>query len=140
MLDKELIKNKIVDLTLYYKKLEKIIKSATADIIKDDLKLHSTERLFQLIVDTALDINTHFIAELGISPPSDYYNTFISLAENKVLPMEFSLKIASSVGLRNLVVHKYGKVDVRRMVDDIKKEIKDYLLYVKHINEYITKI
>jgi len=44
--------------------------------------------------------------------------------------MEFALEIAPSVGLRNLIVHKYGNVDMKRMVDDIKNNIGDYLQYV----------
>ena len=49
--------------------------------------------------------------------------------------MEFALKIAPSVGLRNLIVHKYGKVDLKRMVDDIKANIGDYTEYLKLISE-----
>lgn len=43
------------------------------------------------------------------------------------------IKIAPSVGLRNLIVHKYGRVDIKKMIDDIKNEISEYLEYMKHI-------
>jgi len=96
------------------------------------LKLRSTERLFQLIVDTAIDINTHIISNSNLQVPDDYQSTFITLADNKFLPMDFALKIAPSVGLRNIVVHKYGKVDIKKMIDDIKEGIGDYLVYIKN--------
>ena len=101
--------------------------------------MHSTERLFQLIVDTALDINTHIITALDFSVPNDYYSTFTSLGENKILPMDFALKIAPSVGLRNLIVHKYGNVDLKKMVDDVINEIGDYFEYLKLINSFLEK-
>ena len=63
---------------------------------------HALERLVQLIVDEMVDINTHIIAESDFQVPSDYQSTFITLAENKILPAEFAEKIAPSIGLRNL--------------------------------------
>lgn len=140
MLDKELVQNKLADLKTYYQKIEEYSREDAINIIKDDLKLHAIERLFQLIVDTAVDINTHIISELNLPMPGDYYSTFIVLGENKILPMDFSLKIAPSVGLRNLVVHKYGKVDMKKMVDDIKSEIGDYLEYMRAMENYISSV
>ncbi|PJE72882.1 MAG: hypothetical protein COV00_02840 [Candidatus Tagabacteria bacterium CG10_big_fil_rev_8_21_14_0_10_40_13] len=139
MIDKELLKSKMSDIQGYFKEMEDLLKEDSRDIIGDKLKLYTTERLFQLIVDTSVDINTHIIAESGMQPPNDYQGTFRILAENKILPMEFALKISPSVGLRNLVVHKYGKVDLKKMIEDIKSEIGQYLEYLKYINEYIEK-
>jgi len=139
MIDKKLVKNKLADIEGYYKELESVLENSASEIIKDRLKLRSMERLFQLIVDTSIDINTHIIAESDITIPDDYQSTFIILAENNILPMDFALRIAPSVGLRNKVVHKYGKVDLKRMIDDIKNEIGDYLEYMKLINEYLKK-
>ena len=137
MIDKELIKNKMADVQGYFKELQPILKEESRDIIENNLKLHTVERLFQLIVDTAIDINTHIIAESGFNIPDDYQSTFIVLGENKVLPMDFAGKIAPSVGLRNLIIHRYGRVDFKRMIDDIKNEISDYLEYLKFINNFL---
>ncbi|MBM2817823.1 MAG: hypothetical protein HW401_413 [Parcubacteria group bacterium] len=139
MIDKELVKNKMADMEEYFKKLDHILKYGSREIIEDSLKLHSVERLFQLIVDTALDINTHIITASGFSMPDDSYSTFVVLGENKVLSMDFALRIAPSVGLRNLIVHKYGKVDLKRMVDDVAKEIGDYIEYLKLVNSFLDK-
>lgn len=139
MIDKELLKNKMIDIQGYHRELEDILKEDSRDIIEDNLKLHSVERLFQLIVDTSIDINTHIILESDFMVPNDYQSTFITLAENKILAMDFALKIAPSVGLRNLIVHKYGKVDLKKMVDDIKSGISQYLEYLNYINSFLAK-
>lgn len=139
MIDKELIKNKMADIQGHFRELEPITREETKDIVENNLKLHTAERLFQLIVDMAVDINTHIIAESEFQIPDDYQSTFIILANNKILPMDFALKIAPSVGLRNLIVHKYGRVDLKRMIDDIKREISQYLDYLKFIDEFLKK-
>lgn len=139
MIDKDLIKNKMEDIQAYFKEMEPILKYESREIIEDNLKIRAVERLFQLIVDTSIDINTHIITETDFNTPEDYQSTFIILGENKILPMNFAVKIAPSVGLRNLIVHKYGKVDLKKMVDDIKNEIGQYLEYLKLVNEFIQK-
>ncbi len=81
--------------------------------------------------------NTHIILESRAHVPNDYQSTFITLGEHKVLPIDFALKIAPSVGLRNLVVHKYDRVDIKRMVDDIKNEIHQYYDYLRYIKGFL---
>ena len=139
MVDKELVKNKMADVQSYFNELEPILKEDSRAIIEDNLKLRTIERLFQLIVDTSVDINTHIIAESDIQVPDDYQGTFTTLGEHKIIPMEFANKIAPSVGLRNLIVHKYGRVDLKIMTNDIKEEIGQYLEYLKYINEFLQK-
>lgn len=139
MIDKDLIKNKMADIQGYFEELQVILKEETENIVSDKLKLRSLERLFQLIVDTSLDINTHIISGSDIKVPDDYQSTFNILAENDVLPMDFALKIAPSVGLRNLVVHKYGRVDLDKMVEDIKKGVDQYLEYLKYLDNFLSK-
>ena len=90
-------------------------------------------------MDTVIDINTHIIAELNLHVPDDYQSTFTALGEHKIIPMEFAMKIAPSVGLRNMIVHKYGRVDIKRMVDDVKANIDQYEEYLGYINDFLGK-
>lgn len=138
MINKELVQGKMSDVGSYFRELEPILKEDARQIIADHLKLRTVERLFQLIVDTAIDINTHIIAESGFVVPEDYQSTFTILAENKVMPTEFALKIAPSVGLRNLIVHKYGRVDIKKMVEDVKSEVGQYKDYLKCMDKFLN--
>ena len=140
MINKKLVEDKLVDLKTYFEKLSVLLSEDTRSIVNDDLKLATVERRFQLIVATAIDINTHLIKELGLVTPNDYQSTFVTLGENKILPADFALKIAPSVGLRNLIVHKYGQVDLKKMIDDVRSEINQYLDYFKYISKYIDSI
>ncbi|MBI4067856.1 DUF86 domain-containing protein [Candidatus Kaiserbacteria bacterium] len=140
MIDIPLIESKLADVQAYYNEIIAILAADAREIIADTLKLHSVERLFQLIVDTSIDINTHLIHAADGPMPEDYQSTFVVLAERNVFPMEFALRIAPSVGLRNLVVHRYSKVDVARMIDDIKKEIAQYQEYAGYIFSHLHNL
>ncbi len=138
-MDIAILESKLADLQAFYKEIVVIVSEDSLDIIADSLKLHSVERLFQLIVDTAIDINTHIISTSNGAVPDDYQSTFMVLAERNILPKEFALRIAPSVGLRNLVVHRYGKVDIKRMIEDIKKEIGQYQEYARYIVSHLHR-
>ncbi len=72
MINKELVENKIEEIQGYFNELNSILEFETNEIISDNLKLRSIERLFQLIVDNSLDINIHLISGLEIKVPDDY--------------------------------------------------------------------
>ena len=140
MINKDLVINKMADTQKYLEELMPILQHDSREIIDDNLKLRSVERLFQLIVDTTIDINMYIITESDISVPDDYQSTFMVMGEHNIVPMDFAQAIAPSVGLRNLIVHKYGKVDIKRMIDDVKNNIGQYKDYLKHISEFTKKM
>jgi len=139
MINKKLIESKLKDIKVYQKEIEPVLKFSNQEIIKDHLKLRTIERDLQLIVDTMVDINSYIISQKKLQPFEDFQSTFIILGKNKILPMEFALKIAPIVGLRNKVVHKYGKVDIKKLLDNIKKGFSDFNAYIKHINKFLKK-
>ncbi len=109
------------------------------EIALDSNDVFVIERLFQLAVDAAIDINTHIITRGNMESPDDYEGTFRMLGKNNIVPFELGDKIAGSVGLRNRMVHGYEKVQVKRMLDDISNGVNQYFEYMKHIEAYVEK-
>ena len=103
---KAFVLQKIEEIYKNFDEVKPILKFSDAEILKDPLKYHTLERLFQLIVDLMLDINYHFIKELDFKISDDLQGTFYILGENKILPEDFAKKIAPVVGLRNRIVHR----------------------------------
>ncbi|MCM8901062.1 DUF86 domain-containing protein [Caldicoprobacter algeriensis] len=97
------------------------------------------ERLIQLIVDLALDINNILLSYMGKPPASDYFNSFIELAECGVLDSKFAADIAPSSGLRNRLVHEYDKINDKIVYESIDKIIDMYVLYMQAINKFINR-
>ena len=59
------------------------------------------------------------------------------LGQKNVLPLPFAEKISDSVGLRNRIVHRYEKMDIDRMLNDIKQNIGDYTEYIRNIKNLL---
>lgn len=139
MLNKELIKSKMGYIVNYLDEIESIKNADVLDILRDVKSLRFFERNFQLIVDTMLDINSHIIVEENLGVPDSYSNTFIILGEKKIVPIDFAYKIAKAVKLRNMVVHKYDKVDNKKMIQDLKNGLSQFEEYLVYIDDFLRK-
>ena len=105
------IERKIEKLRFYYEDLEEILAISPQAMKKDRVRLYACERVFQLIIDEMIDINTYVIKTHNFRTPDDFQSSFITLSENKVIPAAFAARVAPCVGLRNLLVHRYEDID-----------------------------
>ncbi len=140
MLDKDLVTRKIELLIGYLDELETLVSGKTIeDIRADSLKYHSVERLFQLAVDIMIDINVHIIREGGFGAVDDIQSTFKMLGEHKVLEHVFADRIAPIVGARNMIVHRYEKLDMNIFLTKLKNNFSDFKTYLSQIHSYLEK-
>jgi len=139
MPNKELLRRKINKIENYIKEIEPLLVLTSNEIVSDILKLRTVERNFQLIVDTMLDINTHIISSENLKTPETLQETFLILGDGGVLPVDFVKKIAPVVGLRNIVVHEYEKVDNEKMMQDPKDGISQFGEYLISIDNFLQK-
>ena len=139
MISQEIVKRKIDDIQLCYSNIEKLLANKDEVILRDDTILAALERHFQKMVDAAIDINMHLIAESGLKTADDYQSTFSIIAEAGMLPVDFALKIAPSVGMRNAIVHQYGDVNKKLMISYIRNSFGQYVEYVKLIDAFLKK-
>ncbi len=102
----EIAVSKLLKLKEYIELLEKIKPASFEEYMADIKTKYTVERIVQLIVDIALDINNIVLAYLRKPPAPDYFNSFIDLGLYGVLDNVFTVSIAPSTGLRNRLVHE----------------------------------
>lgn len=138
MLDQNFLDKKIELFSKYLDELEPLVKGfGIAELRNDNLKYHTIERLFQLIVDMMIDINIHILREGNIGAPDDLQSTFKMLGEHKVLESVFANKIAPIVGARNMIVHRYEKLDMDMFLSNLKNNFSDFKRYITEIHKFI---
>ena len=87
----------------------------------------------QLAIQNCIDIAAHIISEEGIGMPGSFTEMFYLLEENGYLSEELTEKMVRAVGFRNLLVHEYGKIDLKQVYQIASDHIEDlnkYLLYI----------
>ena len=137
MIDRELVNRKLSQIVEYLTALTPLQGMSYTDYLQQPLPRYAAERLLQLLVDTAVDINAHLIVELTSAPPQDYYDSFIKAAQAGVLSVAFALNIAHSTGLRNRFVHQYEAIDHAIVHSAIAEAITQYTEYCRHIMTFL---
>ena len=84
---------------------------------------------------TRTNINIYLIKEKKLNVPDDLQSTFRTLADNDILPKDFADQIAPVVGMRNLLVHRYEKLDRDVFVRKLKKNFPDFKKYTIFIEQ-----
>lgn len=94
MLDKLTIEHKLEAMADYLDELRQIGQHSYQEFRGDFRVKRATERLIQLVVECATDINGLLITGLGHTPPPDYYTSFIELGRLGVLAPDFADSLA----------------------------------------------
>lgn len=129
------IKRKIDILNSYIEEIRPTATLSVADFSNDKDKVRVLERLFQLIVDETVDINTLILSDTFSESPETYRSTFYAVSKLGIIETHFADTIALSAKLRNQIVHQYDKVQEKVMIEDIKKFIPLFEKYVAIIIE-----
>ncbi len=140
MIDSDLVRRKLARLNMYLDRLKPIADSTFNEYISDFYKKTSTERLIQLIVECASDINSHVVLESGQRPPEDYTSSFIRAAEVGLINHELANKLKGSGGMRNIIVHEYMDIDDRKVYEILPIAISDYKEYIRQVDDFLDKL
>lgn len=92
-------------------KLEPFRDKARDEFDKDPYLRDIVERNLEVAIQCCIAMAHRIISIEEAVKPTDYYEGFIILGQMKVLPIDFSKKIASMAGFRNILVHEYIGLD-----------------------------
>lgn len=109
-------------------------RSVTVDHFLRDLdRQESILFNLQMAIQNCIDIASHVISdeELGVAGSTN--EMFYMLQQNGYLAPELTEKMVAAVGLRNLIVHEYGNVDLRKVFDIASKDIEDLRAYLRAV-------
>jgi uncharacterized protein YutE (UPF0331/DUF86 family) len=116
--------------------LNRIFEKRKTDLktfLKDIDRQESILFNIQMAVQNCIDIAAHIVSNEGLGVPGSTNEMFYLLEENGYLDHEITERIVKAVGLRNLVVHEYGKIDLEQIFNVAQNDITD-------LNEYLRSI
>ena len=113
------------------KHLNRVFEKRETDLrtfLKDIDRQESILFNIQMAVQNCIDIAAHIISDQGLGVPGSTNEMFYLLEEN-----EITEKMVKAVGLRNLIVHEYSKIDLDQIFEVAQKDITDLNEYLKSI-------
>jgi len=139
MLNQLGIGTRLTDLRRYFDELEPL-RNITLEEYKDDsIRRHAIERLIELIIECAIDINGLIIAGSGRRPPGDYRSSFLELTTIGVVSFEFASSLAPMARLRNMLAHEYEAMNDEEIHANIPLVLNLFSQYIAEIFHYIDK-
>lgn len=136
-MDIDRIKDKLSELQRYVIELEEDLPDAEDEYVEVRMTRRACERTFQLACEDVLDICNLIIAGKGLGLPKDNRGTIQKLDENKIITRELSERLGDMVGFRNLLVHRYGKVDDSKVYHYLNEDIDDIYRFIGEIDDFI---
>lgn len=137
-IDREVVRRHLVALDTAVRYLRRYRSASLETLTADHDTLWAVERGLQLCAQNVLDISTHLVAGAGHDTP-DYVTALDELGRLGVLPVEFVMRFRGIAGFRNVLVHAYLDVDVKRVHELLVDRLEDFVEYARHVEAYLAR-
>ena len=130
MIDKNVILDKASRIERHLKRIgekrEITIDEFTNNIDIQDILLFN----IQVAIQNCIDIASHIISDENLGIAGSTSEIFYLLQENNYISADLTEKLIGAVGLRNLLVHEYGNLDLKKVYKIIQSDIEDLREFV----------
>lgn len=135
--DTEIVVRKLGNIKKYLSQLQKKAKLSESDYVESFEQQLVVERLLHLLIESAVDINSHVVVGSGQPPPDTYRDSFLLLGKLGIVPTSLAQKLAPAAGLRNRLVHDYDDIDVAIVYESMKFAIELFPDYLECVQRYL---
>lgn len=112
---------------------------ATAGALRDDRTAREviTLNLF-VAIQESLALATHWLVDGGWVVPGRYGEVFLALADHGIIDRDLAQRLVSASGLRNLIAHQYGAIDVSRLHVIASTSLDDLLQFCAELTRQVS--
>lgn len=95
--------------------------------------------LLQTAIQAVIDIGTHLVASLNLGRLEEYRDVARLLAQEKIIPEDLHPKLEKMIGLRNLIIHEYLRIELDKIYQIIQHNLDDLMGFAKHIQAFLER-
>jgi len=107
-------------------------------VYKTDMRSRRfVERTLHILVEAVIDVGQHIISDENLREPVSYRDTFVVLAENKIIKTENLKTYEKMAAFRNLIVHYYERIDDEVVFGIFQRNLNDFDLFVSEIAGFL---
>jgi len=138
-LEREIIEGKfdVIDRNLRF--LEEIKTLSPDQFVESYRDIQAAKYSLLEIMEACVNIANYIISVKGFRRAEEYSEMFKVLKEEGVIAKELATKLEDMARFRNLLVHRYGEVDNRRVLEIITHNLKDIEEFEREIEKFIKE-
>jgi uncharacterized protein YutE (UPF0331/DUF86 family) len=87
----------------------------------------------QMAIQNCIDMAAHIISDENLGVAASNNEMFYILEENGYISPELTEKMVKAIGFRNLIVHEYAKLDLRKVFQTTKTDLNDLAEFLKSV-------
>ena len=91
----------------------------------------------EFALENVFDICAIINADLELGIPGTDEDSIEHLVKGDIVSEELRAKLKSMKGFRNILVHRYGKIDDKLAFSLLKDELRDFYLFIRRIEEFL---
>ncbi len=130
------IKDKIEEIESYLAELDEIAPKIFEEYISDLKTKAACERYSEKIIEAVVDLAFLVIKDKGFKLPEEDKEAFDILAEEKLISKALAEKLKDAKGMRNIIAHKYGKIDDKivfeAITEELERDVKEFIGEIKN--------
>lgn len=138
MLDRDRILARLDALDGYLEELRQVVPPTFEEYRRVE-KRRACERLLQIAIEAVLDVCGLVVAGLRLGLPGEEDDMFEKLAEAAIISTESKARLRRMKGLRNILVHEYGRVNDRLIYEVLQSELGDFERFKQEVLRTLTK-
>lgn len=140
MIDEELIEAKIDIILTNLEYLDQVKNGSKKEFLHSFERIQATKHSLQESIEACIDISNHLISENVWVRAETYSDMFFRLYEQKVIDENLKDSLSDMARFRNLLVHRYGKIDDERIWTILQEDLKDFELFISKIERFISSL
>src|SRR3989337_1936384 len=140
MTDTSLIRKKLSELENNIQTLDRLRSYSLTDLQNDKEKAWSVEHGLQLSIQIIIDTGNHILAAKGEQEVEEYVDIIVKLGARAIAPSKFAQAIRWMAGFRNILIHEYASVDMKKVYDVLHNRLDDFRKFAGYIEMYLSRL
>ncbi len=117
--------------------LESLRGVSVARLEAEPLTRAAAERLIQVVVDLAVDVNAHIAVVASGAAPQTGRDSFLAAATSGAITEDLAAELAPAAGLRNVLVHRYTDIRTDLVASAVNSILDGFAEYVRQVAAYL---
>ena len=139
-INKNSVNQKLKKLEEAVKMLEEYKKVAEKDFLEDATISGATIHYLVLGIGVIIDTGNHFLVEAFQEHADSYEEIILELGEKKIVPEDFAKNNAEMTKFRNLLIHEYVKIDLKRVYQNLQEAPDIFRKFAEYYTEFLERI
>ena len=132
MVDRDRVLAKLDELDGYLDELRSVAPRDLEEYARVE-KRRSCERLLQLAVETTIDTCAMLVTGLRLGLPGEESDLFEKLSHRGALSPDTVATLQRMKGMRNILVHEYGRVDDALVFETVRDHLADFDVFKREV-------